>query len=410
MSAAPDAGWSADRQAKAFTGAGPGDWREVDGLVAAAGLWRGREQWEAQDWDVARGQPKTTAQARRALIARVGDPAAPDTDATVYGGPGPGRAIRGVAAPAAASGIFVPWLVDAARWAGLRVVTVPGWETRGQGGMRVVEGVVGHHTGTAQTAPGDYPSLRVVRDGRADLAGPLCNYGLGRDGTVYVVAAGTAYHAGASRWAGFVDLNDEFLGIEAESAGGGGWTAAQRDAYPRLVAGALFYMRRGVDRYVSHRGAALPAGRKPDPAGLTDEWMRSAAQAVLVGPATAAPVPAAASTPRVTSRRDTMITNYDLVPGNSGRRLIVPTGGGAVVTERAWLSLALNGPRSGRVRAWAQTATAGLADTGGWRDLAFRDGRSDVWSWELPAGTNQVSVQWELPDGGVLCVETLARK
>jgi len=170
--------------------------------------------------------------------------------------------------------VYVPWLVDAARSTGYPVVEVAGWQTRGHGGMRAVEGVVGHHTATADSAPGDYPSLDIVTNGRADLAGPLCNLGLGRSGTIYVVAAGCAYHAGASRWLGFLDLNDEFLGIEAESAGTGGWTDAQLDAYPKLVAALLRYMSRDVDRYAGHKDVCVPAGRKIDPVGIDTEWLR----------------------------------------------------------------------------------------------------------------------------------------
>jgi N-acetylmuramoyl-L-alanine amidase len=185
-------------------------------------------------------------------------------------------------------GIYIPWLVDAARMAsagtGHQVIVAPGWQTRGHGGMRVVELVVGHHTGTPDTAPGDYPSLRIVRDGRADLAGPLSNYGLGRNGDIFVIAAGLCYHAGASAFGGYTDLNDEAIGIEAESAGGGRWTDAQLVMYPRLVGACLHYMRRGVDRYASHRTVARPAGRKPDPTGIADDWMRRQAAAFLAAP------------------------------------------------------------------------------------------------------------------------------
>lgn len=161
--------------------------------------------------------------------------------------------------------LYVPWLADAARLTGYRTVEVLSWRSRGHGPMRVVEGVVMHHTANPQ--PGDYPSLRIVRDGRADLAGPLAHLGLGRDGTVYVIAAGLCYHAGASAWAGFHDLNDEYLGIEAESAGDrDDWTPAQRDCYPRLVAALLYYIRRDSSRVGLHKEVCLPAGRKIDAA------------------------------------------------------------------------------------------------------------------------------------------------
>lgn len=173
-------------------------------------------------------------------------------------------------------GIRIPWLADAARMTGFPVIEVGGnaWRNRGHGSFRVVEGVCGHHTATSAKAKGDYPSERIVTAGRSDLPGPLCNFGLGRSGAVYVIAAGVAWHAGASSWAGFRDLNDEFIGIEAESPGCGEWTPAQLDAYPRLVAACLHFMRRGADRYAGHKDICLPRGRKPDPRGIDTRWMQ----------------------------------------------------------------------------------------------------------------------------------------
>jgi hypothetical protein len=183
--------------------------------------------------------------------------------------------------------MMLVWLADAARKVGYPVVEVPGWKTRGHGPMAMCEGVVGHHTGTPATAQGDYPSLGVVRDGRAGLAGPLSHLGLGRSGAIYVIAAGTCWHAGTSVHAGYRNLNDKYVGIEAEDNGDGVWTNEQRDAYPKLVGSLLYVMKRGPGRYVSHRSCALPVGRKPDPAGMSDEWMRTHATRwiqTLMGP------------------------------------------------------------------------------------------------------------------------------
>lgn len=182
------------------------------------------------------------------------------------------------------SGIYVPWLADAARLTGYPVAEVSGWKSRGHGGMTAVEGVVLHHTAGPKT--GEYPSLQVVRDGRSDLPGPLANFGIGRSGTVYVIAAGLAYHAGASSWAGFSDLNYRFLGIEAESTGlgAGDWTPAQLDCYPRLVAALLYYMRRNADRACAHRECATPKGRKIDPTGIDMNAFRGRVAELLGDP------------------------------------------------------------------------------------------------------------------------------
>jgi hypothetical protein len=45
---------------------------------------RSPDEWRATGWDEGREPPKTLAEARAALAARVADPAAPDTDATAY--------------------------------------------------------------------------------------------------------------------------------------------------------------------------------------------------------------------------------------------------------------------------------------------------------------------------------------
>lgn len=185
------------------------------------------------------------------------------------------------------AGIYVPWLVEAARLTGYPVVEVAGWRTRGHGGLSSVEGVVVHHT--AGPSVGEMPSLAVVRDGRAGLAGPLSQLGLGRSGTVYVIAAGLAYHAGASAWADMTALNSRFLGIEAEDDGDGTWTPAQLDCYPRLCAALCHYMRRDASRVAAHREVALPKGRKPDPTGIDMAAFRRQITRLLADPLTHIP-------------------------------------------------------------------------------------------------------------------------
>lgn len=155
-------------------------------------------------------------------------------------------------------------LLNAARLVGVRVVVVPGADGRGQGTLRRFEVVVMHHT--ADGPLGDYPSKDIVTFGRAGLRGLLSQLGLGRSGTIYIMGSGIAWHAGPSDWAGFWDLNDESIGIEAESVGTrDDWTPEQRDVYPRLVAALLYFGRRGADRAAFHREVANPPGRKIDP-------------------------------------------------------------------------------------------------------------------------------------------------
>ena len=133
--------------------------------------------------------------------------------------------------------------------AGLRVEYVPGWQTRGSSSFAPA-GVVCHWTAGPRGTTGR-PSLNVVTHGRAGIPGPLCNVYLARDGTCVIVAAGRANHAGTGGARGLVG-NSAVYGIEAESAGNGDWTAAQRIAYPRLVAALLRGLNRPAAYAIGH--------------------------------------------------------------------------------------------------------------------------------------------------------------
>jgi hypothetical protein len=171
-------------------------------------------------------------------------------------------------------------LADVARAVGLTVVEADGWRTRGHGAMHPPRVVVLHHT--AGPAAGDAPSLRVVRDGRPDLSGPLAHIVVGRSGTVHVVAAGLCWHTGATRepW----QANAYAIGIEAENTGRADdrYPPAQLDAMVRLV-------RALTDRYdiphvrvLGHREICDPPGRKIDP--LPDTLDLDAFRAALAAP------------------------------------------------------------------------------------------------------------------------------
>lgn len=125
---------------------------------------------------------------------------------------------------------------------GLTVVVVPGWRYRGRpastGTFNPV-GVLCHHSATSIRAT-VAAVLRLLVGGRSDLPGPLAHLGLGRDGTVYVIAAGRANHAGKARSSGTVaagDGNSLYIGIEAFNDGlGEKWPEVQYNAYVLLCA------------------------------------------------------------------------------------------------------------------------------------------------------------------------------
>jgi hypothetical protein len=88
---------------------------------------------------------------------------------------------------------------DRLRTAGITVHEVSGWQSRGNGQSSAYEGGLVHHTATAfGIALAGTGVGNLLINGRSDLRGPLCNYAGNADGSITVVAAHPANHAGAS--------------------------------------------------------------------------------------------------------------------------------------------------------------------------------------------------------------------
>jgi hypothetical protein len=229
-------------------------------------------------------------------------------------------------------------LADVLRAAGLSVVEVAGWKTRGHGGMAAVSSILVHHTAGAAT--GNYPSLSVVRDGRAGLPGPLAQLGVGRDGTWYVIAAGLSYHAGAVDDARYG--NSRAIGVEAEGTGYDAWPQVQYDSLVRGVAALTLHYKTAVAR--GHKEAAVPAGRKIDPNFDMDQFRRDVlAGSGLSGGGFSVPTaPAAAPAPAPTAPAIQSWTNQPngstTFPDNYAD--LVTDGGFGALTVGAWQILA----------------------------------------------------------------------
>lgn len=169
-------------------------------------------------------------------------------------------------------------VVPILRARGLKVVETEGWSTRGYAGqdLQACRGVLWHHTATASArnpAAGNMPTLNVLINGRADLPGPLCNFGLGRDGTVYVVATGVANHAGTGSAPNIpTNMGNHYMvGIEMESSGTApwDWTPAMLDAAPKLGAALELAYMMGLPPELRLQMGHMEysdAG-KPDPSG-----------------------------------------------------------------------------------------------------------------------------------------------
>ena len=172
---------------------------------------------------------------------------------------------------------YLTQLAKVARRTGYPVTEVAGWTTRGHGPQPAVEGIVAHHPAGA-TAGGDYPSKGVVTDGRADLAGPLSHFGLGRSGRIYVIAAGRCWHNAPST-SPYHD-NSSAIGIEAENNGRQAWPAVQLDAYKRLCAELCLEFRLPASRVKGHKEVQVG---KPDPHTINMNAFRADVADIMTG-------------------------------------------------------------------------------------------------------------------------------
>lgn len=172
---------------------------------------------------------------------------------------------------------------------GLTVVEVGAWRTHNRnhkGPWGPVHGVMIHHTVTRGTAS----TVRLCRDGRSDLPGPLCHGVIAKDGRVHLVGYGRANHAGSGDsdvlaaviaekrlppdHEANTDGNRHFYGFECENLGDGEdpWPPAQLDAIARTAA-AICRFHGWTARSVIGHLEWQPG--KVDPRGFTMSALRT---------------------------------------------------------------------------------------------------------------------------------------
>ncbi len=179
---------------------------------------------------------------------------------------------------------------------GFEVWFEDGWQDRTVGGTFEPQGMVWHHTAD-RAYDSDYAILPAIRDGINQgggyfLPGPLAQWGLGRSGKLYVVAAGKANHAGPGGWNG-LSGNRSVWGCEAANDGiGEPWSQSQLDAYVAL--GVALARHTGYDAGMNCRHAEWSTAGKIDTATSplnSGAWIRNAVLAGLADIPAPIPVP-----------------------------------------------------------------------------------------------------------------------
>lgn len=169
---------------------------------------------------------------------------------------------------------------------GLKVQTKEGYRTRGRPYSFRPKAIIAHHT-ASNAKSGNFASESVVTYGRSDLPGPLCQFLLGRDGTVKIISLGYSNHAGYGGPRAGVPKdqgNTYSFGIEAENNGiGEKWSKEQLNAYYRLCAALLDWMN--IDDVNKVFGHKEWTSRKIDPAGINmDNFRAQVKKAMSQGP------------------------------------------------------------------------------------------------------------------------------
>lgn len=152
--------------------------------------------------------------------------------------------------------------------AGLKVRKIQGWERRGRPHTYTPKATMFHHTASNRNS-GNAPCLGLVVRGTSAVPGPLCNLLVGRDGTIFLVAAGYSNSAGLGGPLRGVPKNSGnryTVAFEAENDGRGEpWPREQLQALDEAFAVTLKFLRRRARRHMGHKEYT---SRKIDPAGI----------------------------------------------------------------------------------------------------------------------------------------------
>jgi hypothetical protein len=175
----------------------------------------------------------------------------------------------------------ITWLADVLRAAGLTVVEHAGWRTRAvDGSWSPRYGIV--HATAAPRTQSDTDQVRIVRDGRTGLRGPIANACVDRAGRWHVLAAGrcnTTIEGTAGPYQGLG--NTYALGVEACNDNvDEPWMAVQYDAYVRGWAAIARKLGWTSERLRGHKEHT--PGHKTDP-NFSMATFRSRVAAVLAG-------------------------------------------------------------------------------------------------------------------------------
>lgn len=298
---------------------------------------------------------------------------------------------------------------------GVTVHYIAGWDRRGNGQTSNYQGMIWHHTATGF---GFAPS--ILWNGRSDLSGPLCNTAGNADGSVTIVAAHPANHAGASggRSMGPLPRTNSFnkyvWGHEIVYPGTVPMTAAQYRSALILAGVVGGILKRPSPEWIRQHFETSVTG-KWDPGYANGKTysgaqMRADIWGALMG--AAPPIPAPAPVPVVPKKRlKPVIIHEKLSQGENYLRIPAMVGSASGAYGTAWVSISGEGGGDMTVAFQKDAPNDGPPPGAGdvWGPTVFRNA-SRVRK-QLPDGTEYLEV-WVTLRGrtGFVSVEFLNPK
>lgn len=130
------------------------------------------------------------------------------------------------------------FLPDVFRAFGVKFREYPGWRDWGMGDFGVIQGVIWHHTGAANTSP------EYIRRNPRLSNGLSSQFHTAPDGTQTILGAGIAWHAGKGSHPGWPtnDANRVSLGFEMQHDGVSPWPDVQLESTRLATAAILWFL------------------------------------------------------------------------------------------------------------------------------------------------------------------------
>lgn len=176
--------------------------------------------------------------------------------------------------------MYLTWLPDLLRDAGVRIHVLPGASTRSttRTGLARINGIVWHDTVTPPSWS-NQAVQRLLRDGHSGLRGPLSQVGLERDGLWVIVALGKCNHNGYGDW------GNDSIGVEMYNAGADVGERNPPDQVESGLVGTTAILRHlgyGPERVRGHK--ETDPRRKVDPHALDMHGIRRQLHQRLAAP------------------------------------------------------------------------------------------------------------------------------